>query len=183
MENNKFYITKAKYEAYLDEIKYLEAGDGSRLLAKLLASSPGSGMGRPNDLPAHILAGEMMGYLQEIKIIVRQAFIIDEIREKDKDPDRVLVGSTVCVQYEDEDETVEYTILGQKEVDTSQGKISCLSPIGSALIGKCKGELVVTKTPGSFREIRMKVLDVQRRSLEFDYGPSTWKEKLERALP
>lgn len=182
MENNKIYVTQAKYDSFLEEIDFLEKGEGGEMLAKLLASSPGSGMGRPNDLPAHILAGEMMGYLQEIKTIVRKAEIIDVIRARDLDTDKVVLGSTVGVKYEDEDEIVEYTILGQKEVDISQGRISCFSPIGNALLGKRKGDIISTNTPGSIQEIRFCIVRIDRRPLDFNYGISAWKQKLENAL-
>jgi transcription elongation factor GreA len=181
MDSNKFYLTKSKYEALLEEIKYLD-GEGNTLMTKLLASSPGSGMGRPNDLPAHVMAGEMMGYAQEIKTIVRRAEIIDDIREIENDPNKITLGSTACVLYHGDEDPVEYTILGQKEVDLKLGRISCFSPIGAALLGKRKGELVSTSTPGSMREVRIKIVDVQRRSLDFQYGPTAWKDKLEREL-
>lgn len=181
MDTNKFYLTNAKYNALLEEIKYLE-GEGNMLMARLLALSPSSGMGRPNDLPAHIMAGEMMGYLQEIKAIVHQAEIIDQIRDADPDMDKVVLGSTVFVQYDEDDEIVEYTILGQKEVDLSRGKLSCFSPVGAALLGKRKGDRVVTRTPGSFRDICMQIMNVERKSLDFNYPATSWKEKLEREL-
>jgi len=182
MDQEKFYITNAKYKSLEEELRYLEVGEGSMLLAKLLASSPGSGMGRPNDLPAHVLAGELLGYVQEIKSIIRKAVIIDEIREQEDDVNKVILGSTVYVQYDEDDEIEEYTILGQKEADMRFNRISCFSPIGSALIGKRKGENVIANLTDSNRLINMKLLDVKRNSLEFDYGVSTWKERLERAL-
>jgi len=182
MEYDKYYLTLAKYKAYLAEIKLLEIGEGSNLLARLLASSPGSGMGRPNDLPAHIIAGEMRGYLQEIKTVVRKAEIIDEFREMELNPNEVALGRTVSVQYEGENEVVEYTLLGQKEVDLSKGRISCFSPIGEALMGKSNGETIVAKMPGSGGDIRMKILNIENRSLDFKYEINAWKEKLEQTL-
>lgn len=181
MDNRKFYLTQAKYESLLDEIKYLE-GEGNVLLAKLLASSPGSGMGRPNDLPAHILAGEMMGHLKEIKAIVKYAEIIEEIRDQNDEIDKITLGSTASVQYEGEVEVVEYTILGRKEVDLKLNRISCFSPIGSALLDKHKGETASLKLPRSDQEIKLQILDIQQKPLDFEYGPTVWKDKLEYAL-
>lgn len=181
MDPNKFYLTNVRLEAFKKEIEYLE-GEGSVLLAKLLASSPGSGMGRPNDLPAHILAGEVMGYLHDIKAIVRQAVIIDELRDESSDPDKVVVGSTVSVVYEGDPEVVEYTILGQKEVDIDEGRISCLSPIGSALLGCRKGDEISVKLNEQTRPVRMKVLKVERKPLDFEYSTDYWKDRIEQAL-
>ena len=182
MENQKFYLTRAKYDTLLKEIQYLEKGEGSELLAKLLASSPGSGMGRPNDLPAHVLAGEIMGYLKETKTIISHSILIDEYRTYEEDHNMVIIGSTVSVHFEMDPETIEYTILGQKEVNISLNRISYLSPIGSAIIGKMKGDYVLFTPPESNRQINIKIDNVERKPLDFQYSESDWKDKLERAL-
>jgi transcription elongation GreA/GreB family factor len=182
METDKHYLTKAKYQALNEEIKYLEKGEGSRLLAQLLASSPGSGMGRPNDLPAHVMAGELMGYLQDIKAIIHNAVIIDDLRDQIDEAHEINIGDTVSVQYAGEDEFEQYTILGPKEVDLSLGRISCHSPMGAALLGKRKGEVVAFQPPNASREVEMRVVDIRRLPLNFTYGVSIWKDKLERAL-
>ena len=177
---DKVYLTRAKYNAYLEEIKYME-GEGGQLMAKLLASSPGSGMGRPNDLPVHQMASEFRGYLHEIKNIVNCAVIIDDLRDESTNLEEVVIGCTVVVRYEGDEEVEEYTILGKHEVDPSKGRISCWSPIGSSLLGKRKGDRVVIELSPS-REVRMVVEEVKRMSLSFDYPCTNWKCRLELAL-
>jgi len=177
---DKVYLTQAKYKAYLEEIKYMER-EGGQLMAKLLASSPGSGMGRPNDLPVHQMAAEFRGYLHEVKSIVNCAVIIDDLRDKSANLEEVTLGCTVVVRYEGDDEVAEYTILGKHEVNPSKGRISCWSPIGSSLMGKRKGDTVVIKLSPS-HEVRMIIEDVKRLSLDFDYPCTNWKCRLELAL-
>ena len=175
MDKNKHYLTRAKYNTYLKEIEYME-GEGAKLLAKLLASSPGSGMGRPLDLPAHQIAREYQGYLQEIRAIVKSAVIIDDLRDKVKDLEEVAIGCTVTIRYEDNG-VEEYTILGRHEVYIEQGRISFQSPVGSTLLGSHKGDTVLIRPT-----VRVIIEEVRRLSLDFYYPSTIWKKRLERAL-
>ena len=59
----------------------------------------------------------------------------------------VSVGSQVTIVEDGESDEEVYTIVGAAEANPSEGKISNLSPIGSALIGAKKGEKVRVQTP------------------------------------
>jgi len=61
----------------------------------------------------------------------------------------VTVGSTVRLEKEGaiEKKSMVYTIVGSEEADTAQGKISNVSPLGSALIGRKEGDKVTVQTP------------------------------------
>jgi transcription elongation factor GreA len=68
------------------------------------------------------------------------------------------VGATVTVQEEDfEPET--YYMVGAKEADPRNGKISNESPIGHALMGAHVGETVEAQTPNGV--LRLKVLKIE----------------------
>ena len=51
-----------------------------------------------------------------------------------------------------------YSIVGEKEIDPLQGRISLKSPIGEALVGKKKGETVQVQAPRG--TITYEILDV-----------------------
>ncbi|MEK7646490.1 MAG: transcription elongation factor GreA [Patescibacteria group bacterium] len=61
--------------------------------------------------------------------------------------DVVTIGSTVKVEKQGEGKTSLFTIVGSEEADTMQGKISNVSPLGSALLGHKKGDQVTVATP------------------------------------
>jgi transcription elongation factor GreA len=61
--------------------------------------------------------------------------------------DKVTIGSSITVEREGDNKSMLYTIVGSEEADTSQGKISNLSPIGAALIGHKEGDVVSVSTP------------------------------------
>ncbi len=64
--------------------------------------------------------------------------------------DTVSVGSTITIAYDDGD-TEEYKIVGSLEADPFENKISNESPIGKAIIGHKKGEVVEVASPnGNF---------------------------------
>jgi transcription elongation factor GreA len=72
--------------------------------------------------------------------------------------DVVGVGSTVTVQ-EDNFSPETYYIVGAKEADSRNNKISNESPIGKALMERKVGDVVEAETPGG--KIRFKILKVE----------------------
>src|SRR5215510_4975260 len=93
--------------------------------------------------------GFLEGRIQEIEAILRNAVIIEK-----KHSDVVNVGSHVTVQEEDSDPETFY-VVGAKEADPRNGKISNESPIGSALMNHKVGDMVEADTPGG--KIRFKI--------------------------
>ena len=82
------------------------------------------------------------------------------IDEDEIDTKTVQVGNTVQVYDEEFDEKIEYTIVGSTEVDLAENKISNESPIGIALLGRKKNEVVQVETPGGV--ISLKILKITK---------------------
>lgn len=61
--------------------------------------------------------------------------------------DEIGLGTSVRLRDLDTNEEFEYTIVSFAEVDLSVGKISNLSPVGKALLGKTVGEVVSIQVP------------------------------------
>ena len=70
------------------------------------------------------------------------------------------IGLTVKVLYIDDDDEVEYSLVGSREVNALENKISDQSPIGKALIGTKAGDMVTVEIPSG--PIKLKVLDVRK---------------------
>ena len=81
--------------------------------------------------------------------------IIDELPIQ---RDTVDVGARVTIQEDDFDPET-YFLVGAKEADPSNGRISNESPIGKALLGKKVGEEAVASTPNG--SIRFKILKIE----------------------
>ncbi|MEE3238857.1 MAG: GreA/GreB family elongation factor, partial [Pseudomonadota bacterium] len=60
---------------------------------------------------------------------------------------RVIFGSTITLLNVETDESVTYKIVGEGEADVPSGKISVVSPIARAVMGKNEGDEVVVKVP------------------------------------
>ena len=97
--------------------------------------------------------GFLEGRIQEIEAILRTAVIIEN-----QHSDVVNVGSHITVQEEDSEPEIFY-MVGAKEADPRNGKISNESPIGSALMGHKINEVVEVTTPGG--KIKFKILKVE----------------------
>jgi transcription elongation factor GreA len=59
----------------------------------------------------------------------------------------VTIGTTFSVTKDGENKTYLYTIVGSEEANLAHGKISNLSPLGSALLGRKVGDKVKVSTP------------------------------------
>ena len=95
--------------------------------------------------------------IAELEEKLKYAKIIDEA---EIDTEVVQVGNIVKVLDMEFDEKVEYTIVGSTEVDLSTNKISNESPIGRALLGKKKNNVVEVQAPVGI--IKLKILSITK---------------------
>lgn len=93
------------------------------------------------------------GHIQEIEAVLRTAVIVDKTKS-----DVVTVSSHVTVQEEGFDPET-YHLVGAKEADPRNGKISNESPIGRALMDHKVGDVVEAETPGG--KIKFKILKIE----------------------
>lgn len=68
--------------------------------------------------------------------------------------DQVFFGATVTYAREDDTE-VTVTIVGMDEADANLGRISWVSPVARALLGKRVGDLAKLRTPAGVEEIEV----------------------------
>ena len=70
------------------------------------------------------------------------------------------IGLTVKVLYVDDDDEVEYSLVGSREVDVLNNKISDQSPIGKAIMGTKAGDIIQVEIPDG--SITLKILEVKK---------------------
>ena len=97
--------------------------------------------------------------IEELEKLLKNAEVVveDEI-----DLEKIRVGCQVKVLEMDEDEEMEFRIVGSTEANSLQNKISNESPVGHALLGKKVGDVVDVETQVGV--IQYKVLEIQRVS-------------------
>ena len=69
--------------------------------------------------------------------------------------DRIVFGATVSVVDLDDDSNATYQIVGVDEADVKGGKISIMSPLARALIGKKNGDVVTVQSPKGEKEFEI----------------------------
>lgn len=95
--------------------------------------------------------------IAKLEMILRNARLIDD---EDISTDVVSIGSKVVVKDLEYDEEMEYTIVGSAEADPYQGKISNESPVGKALLGKKKDDIVEVNVPDGL--IKYQIISITR---------------------
>ena len=95
--------------------------------------------------------------IAELENKLRYAKVIDE---SEIDTKTVQVGNTVKVLDMEFNEEETYTIVGSTEVDLAQNKISNESPIGAALMGAKKGQIVEAQAPAG--AIKYKIVSITK---------------------
>ena len=89
--------------------------------------------------------------------LIARANVIDVT--KIENDGKVIFGSTVKLKDLVTDQKINYKLVGQDEADIKKNLIFFKSPIGKALIGKDKGEMVAVSTPSG--EKSFEILDVE----------------------
>ena len=145
MIGNQQFITQAgklKLEQELAELEGPRRQEISRRLKSAIE------MGDLSENADYISAKEDQGFLEgrilEIKAILNNSVVVDE---NDTNTDEIQIGNKVTLQEGNYPEEV-YELVGANEADPRYGKISYESPLGTALIGKRKGDTITVNAPG-----------------------------------
>lgn len=153
MEEKEVLLTQEGYDNLEKELEYLKTEKRSEISERIKVAL---GFGDLSENSEYDEAKNAQAS-NEIKIAelenkLRYSRIIDE---SEIDTKTVQVGNKVKVLDMEFDEEVEYTIVGSTEVDLSQNRISNESPIGSALLGAKKNQVVEAQTPGGVAKFKI----------------------------
>jgi transcription elongation factor GreA len=152
--NQQIYLTPEGAAKLREELKELTGPRREELSRRLRSAIQ---MGDLSENADYHKAKEdqafLEGRIQEIEAVLRTAVIVEKTHG-----DVVGVGSTVTVQEEDFDPET-YYVVGAKEADPRNGKISNESPIGRALMDHKVGDVVEAETPGG--KLKFKILKVE----------------------
>ncbi len=142
MDGEKFYLTKESLERFqkeFDKLKKIKAAKMGGQVPEILHSEEVN--------PEYLIFQEDMEFLEsrlaELDNILKNAELVPLPPKSERD--KVYLGATVEVEVDGR--TDEFVIVHSLEANPSLGKISNRSPVGSALIGKKKGETVKIASP------------------------------------
>ena len=150
--------TKEGYQALVDELEYLKGTKRQQVKEDIATARAFGDLSENAEYDeARNEQAKVEGRITELEELILGAIIVDESKI---DTSIINMGSIVKVYDKEFDETVEYSIVGSNEVDPFQNKISDMSPIGKALVGKRAGDEVTVELPAG--SIRLQILEVSR---------------------
>lgn len=88
--------------------------------------------------------------IKDLETMVERAVVITKV-----DTDVVSIGTKVTLEYVDDDDTEEYSIVGSQEADPFTNKISNESPIAKAIMGLKVGSVVSVDSPNGKYDVKI----------------------------
>lgn len=88
--------------------------------------------------------------IKELEAMVENAVVITNVNT-----DVVSIGTKVTLEYVDDEDTEEYSIVGSKEADPFTNKISNESPIAKAIMGLKVGDVVPVDSPNGKYDVKI----------------------------
>ncbi len=150
--------TQEGYQALVDELEYLKGTKRQQVKEDIATARSFGDLSENSEYDeARNEQAKVEGRITELESLILNAVIVDESKI---DTSIVNMGSIVKVYDEEFDETIEYSIVGSNEVDPLANKISDMSPMGRALIGKKAGDKVSVEAPGGV--VTLKIVEVTR---------------------
>ncbi len=88
--------------------------------------------------------------IKELEAMIEKAVVITKVAT-----DVVAIGTKVTLEYVDDDDTEEYSIVGSSEADPFTNKISNESPIAKAIMGLKVGSIVSVDSPNGKYDVKI----------------------------
>lgn len=152
MNDDTVYLTQEGLQQINDELEYLKTVRREEVAQKLETAIKQGDLKENADYhDAKEEQGFIEGRIRQLEDSLRRAQVINN-----SGPSNVVrIGSTVTVCEVGTDDEEVYSIVGAHEADPANGRISNISPIGSALIGAKAGQTVSVRTPGGLVDFQV----------------------------
>lgn len=158
MEEKEVILTQEGYDNLEKELNYLRTEKRAEIADRIKVALGFGDLSENSEYDeAKTAQAENEVKIAELENKIRHAKIIDE---KDIDTETVQVGNIVKVLDMEFDEKIEYTIVGSTEVNLLENKISNESPLGAALLGAKKNDVVEVEAPAGV--MKYKILSIKK---------------------
>ena len=88
--------------------------------------------------------------IKDLEVMLERAVVIKKV-----DTDVVSIGTKVTLEYIDDEDTEEYSIVGSQEADPFTNKISNESPIAKAIMGLKVGDVAHVSSPNGQYDVKI----------------------------
>jgi transcription elongation factor GreA len=158
MEEKDVILTQEGYDKLEKELNYLKTEKRAEIADRIKVALGFGDLSENSEYDeAKTAQAENEVKIVELENKVRHAKIIDE---NDIDTETVQIGNIVKVLDMEFDEKIEYTIVGSTEVNLLENKISNESPLGTALLGAKKNQVVEVNAPAGI--MKYKILSIKK---------------------
>lgn len=141
--DEKNYITEDKKKALLEELETLKTVKRQEILDTLqYAKSLGDLSENAEYHQAREDQGKLEDRIKKIEYMLQSSVVVKKHKS-----DTVEIGTTVILQKGSTKDKISYDIVGAEEADMVNNKISHKSPLGAALFGHKKGDVISFETP------------------------------------
>ncbi len=142
--SNKVYLTNEGFLEIEEELNHLKEVKRPEVIKALKDARALGDLSENADYDAaRNEQAQVEGRIKELEHLLEKAELIEKV-----DTDKVSLGNTVKIKYiEDDDDIEEYRIVGSKEADPSNDKISNESPLAKAVMGHVVGDICVVESP------------------------------------
>ena len=138
------FVSQEKFDEMVKELEHLKTVRRTEIAENLeYARSLGDLSENAEYQEARDLQAATEERIKKLEEFVKHTKIVTDGKKKNE----VGFGSKVSIRKEGSAETHEYTLVGSEEVDMRVKKLSHLSPLGAALMGKNKGDVFTFETP------------------------------------
>ncbi len=155
MADNSYILTPEGREQLEEELHYLETEKRDEIGERIKVAREFGDISENSEYDdAKNEQGMTEARIAEINQILSEATVVDAPKRSTK----VNVGSTVTLNMNGQERV--FSIVGGAESDAAAGKISNESPVGAALLGHKKGDIVETTGPTG-KDITMNILKIE----------------------
>lgn len=153
--SNKVYLTNEGFLEIEEELNHLKEVKRPEIIKALKDARALGDLSENADYDAaRDEQAKVEGRIVELEKLLEVAELIEK-----EDTGKVGLGATVKIMYEDDPEDVEeYRIVGSKEADPSNNKISNESPLAKAILGAKAGDDCIVESPNG--NYNVKVLEI-----------------------
>ena len=158
MEEKDVILTQEGFDNLEKELNYLKTEKRAEIADRIKVALGFGDLSENSEYDeAKTAQAENEGKIVELENKIRHAKIIDE---KDIDTKTVQIGNKVKLYDEEFKEEIEYTIVGSTEVNLAENRISNESPLGKALLGAKKNQIVEVNAPAGI--MKYKILSIKK---------------------
>lgn len=144
-------MTPAGYQQIQDEIAALQK-DRPVKIARLKAARA---LGDLSENTEYSTAKRELRHLESrLRYLNKQITYAQVI--KNSQSDKIDLGSTVTIEFDDDHSQVTYTIVGKHEADLAQNKLAFDSPLGQSLMGQGSNTTVAVESPNGSYNVTIK---------------------------